>query len=126
MIESSYKPLAFVDGQIELEFVTAAPRRIRPEGISNHRAGVANVEPVSHPGVDARGTVEKPRKLGERNRPLVIETTRRMTFTQERCSRRDCLRVRGVEPVQIDFLSWPPRPDCRQRRNEPGIWINSA
>ena len=47
----------------------------------------------------------KPRKLGERNRPLVIEATRRMAFTQERCGGRDCLRTRGVEPKQIDFLS---------------------
>ena len=34
MIEASCKPFAFVDRQIELEFVAGARRRIRPDGVT--------------------------------------------------------------------------------------------
>src|SRR2546430_1608673 len=49
-----------------------------------------------------------------------------MTFPQELCDRRDCLRMRGRELAQIDFFSGPAGPHRRQRRNDAGIRINSA
>src|ERR1700752_3779457 len=49
-----------------------------------------------------------------------------MTFPQELCDRRDCLRMRGRELAQIDFFSGPAGPHRRQRRNDAGMRINSA
>ena len=49
-----------------------------------------------------------------------------MTFTQELCGRRDCLRIRGRELAQIDFLSGQARPHRRQRRDDADIGINPA
>ena len=49
-----------------------------------------------------------------------------MTFVQELCERRDRLRMRGRELAQIDLLSGPAGPYCRQRRHDTRIWINSA
>src|SRR6266446_10724793 len=92
MIESSCEPFAFVNGQIELELVATAPRRIRPDRVRDHRTAVAKVEPASPSRLNTRGAVEKVRKLGERDRSLVVEAARRMTFTQELCGRRDRLR----------------------------------
>src|ERR1700730_15383878 len=89
MIESSCEPVAFVHGQIEVELPAAASRRIGPRGIRDHRTVVAaEIDPASKSRLDTRGAVEKPRKLGERDRALVIKAARRMTFTQEPCSRR--------------------------------------
>src|SRR5208282_5118349 len=93
MIEASCKSFAFVDCQIELEFVAGARRWIRPDGV----AAVVEVELVVRSRQDARGAVEKPRKLGERNRSLVIKAANRMTFPQELCDRRACLGMRGRE-----------------------------
>src|ERR1700730_3752208 len=122
MIETSGKPFAFVDRQIELELVACARRRIRPDGV----AVVVEVELVVRSRQDARGAVEKPRKLSDRNRSLAIKGAHRMTFPQELCDRRDCLGMRGREPAQIDFLSGPAGPHGRQWRNDAGIRINSA
>src|SRR5216684_7790780 len=113
MVESSDKPFAFVDGQIELELVAGARRRIRPDGVRDQRTGVAEVDSASPSRQDTRGAVEKPRKLGERDRSLVIEAAGRMTFTQELCDRRDCLRMRGRYLAQIDLLSGPAGPHRR-------------
>ena len=126
MIESSGKPFAFVDRQIELELVAGARRRIWPDGVLDQRTAVAEVDPAFPSRQDTRGAVEKPRKLGERDRSLVIEAAGRMTFMQELCDRRDCLRMRGRELAQIDFLSGPAGPHRRQRRHDTRIWINPA
>src|SRR6476620_7659049 len=120
VIESSSKPFTFFDGQIKLKLISRPRGRIRPEGVGDDRTAVA--EPVSHSGLDARSAVEKPRELCKRDRSSVIEAACRMTFTQERCGRRDCRQMRDRELTQIDLLSGPPRPHRRQGRNEPGIW----
>src|SRR3984893_10557594 len=122
MIEASCKSFAFVDRQIELELVTGARRRIRPDGV----AAVVEVELVVRSRQDAYGAVEKPRKLRERDRSLVIKSAGRMTFTQELCDRRNCLGMRGRELVQIDFLSGPAGPHGRQWRYDASMRINSA
>src|SRR5262249_13476925 len=91
MIEASREPLACVDGQLELELVAAAPGRIGPHRVRDLRAAIAEVDPAAESRLDARGAVEKARKLGERDRSLVIEGARRMTCTQELRSWRDGL-----------------------------------
>src|SRR5580704_2783062 len=122
MIEASCKSFAFVDRQIELELVAPARRWIRPGGVT----AVVEVDLAVRSRQDARGAVEKPRKVGERDRSLVIKAAGRMTFTQELCDWRDCLGMRRRELAQIDFLSGPAGPHGRQRRNDAGIRINSA
>src|SRR5262249_58691198 len=101
MIESSCEPFACVDGQIELELVAAASRRIGPHRVRDLRAAVAEVDPAAKSRLDARGAVEKPRKLGECDRSLVIEGARRMTFTQELRRWPDGLPVSGPSPAPI-------------------------
>src|SRR6476659_2967411 len=98
MIESAYQSFAVVDGEIELELPAAASRRIRPGGVTDHRGAVAEIERAAPFRLDARGAVEKPRKLGERDRPLVIEAARRTPFTQELCDRQHERRRRGRTP----------------------------
>src|SRR5215475_2277116 len=105
VIESSGKPCAFVDGQIELELVAGARRRVRPDGVGDHRAAMTVVDPTSPCRPDTRGLIEKSRKLGERDRLLVIEAAGRMSFMQELCDRRDWFRMGGRELAQIDLLS---------------------
>ena len=124
MIESAGKPLALMDGQIELEFVGGAARRIRPGGVLDHRTAI--LDPAFRSRHDTRGAVEKPRKLAERDRSPVIETARRMPFAQQLCDRRDGLRRRGRKLAQIDLLAGPARPHRRQRSNHAGIRIKSA
>src|SRR5947207_10185766 len=82
MIKSPGKSFAPVDRQIELEPVAGARRRIRPGGVLDQRRCSADVYPVFPSRQDARGVVKKPRKLGERDRTLVIEVTGGMTFVQ--------------------------------------------
>jgi len=125
MIEPSGKPFAFVDAQIELELVAGARRRIRPDGVGDHRTGLAEV-PATPGRQNARGDVEKPRDLGQCDRPLVIEATRRTTLPQELCSRRDCLRMLARNLVQLDFVSWPGGPHRRWRSHDIRMRIKSA
>ena len=89
MIEAAGQPFAVGDGQIELELVGAACRRIGPRSISDHRTAVAKVDPAFPFRLDPRGMIEKPREFGERDRLLVVEAARRMTFAQQLCDRRD-------------------------------------
>src|SRR5262245_52543312 len=96
MIESSCQPFAFADGQIELKLVAAASGRIRPHGVLDHRTAVAEVGPAAKSRLDARGAVEKSRKLCERDRSLVIEGARRMTFTTKLSARRVWLGLHGM------------------------------
>src|SRR5262249_30760408 len=126
MIESSCEPFACVDGQIELELVAAAPGRIGPHRIRDLRAATAEVDPAAESRLDARGTVEKARKLGERDRSMVIDGARRMTFTQELRRWRDWLLFCGGGLAQIDPLSGPARPHRRQRGHDARIRIDSA
>src|ERR1700730_2443044 len=124
MIEAAGKSFALGAGQRELEFVSTAARWIRPAGVPNLGTAVEKVALPFQP--DTRGAVEKPRKLGERDRLLVIEAARRMTFTQELRDRRDCLRRRGRELAQIDLFPGPRGPHRRWRRNDARIRIHSA
>src|SRR5262249_10008289 len=110
MIEYSCEPFACVDGPLELELVAAAPGRIGPHRVRALRAAVAEVDPAAKSRLDARGAVEKPRKLGECDRSLVIEGARRMTFTQELRRWRDGLLSCGRGLAQIDPLSGPAGP----------------
>src|SRR6516164_10486419 len=105
MIESSCQPFAWTDSQIELGLVAAAPRVIRPRRVRHHRAAVVGAAAKSR--LHTRGAVEKPRKLSERDRPLIIEAARRVTRAQELRRWRDCLRLRGRELAQMDPLSGP-------------------
>src|SRR5215471_7840013 len=126
VIESSWKSFAFVDGKIKLKLVAPTPRRIWPDRVGEHRTTAAGVERCFRSRLDARGAVEKSRKLGERDRSLVIKATRRMAFTQELRERRDCLRIPGRELAQIDFFSGPARPHRRWRGHDTYVWIKSA
>src|SRR5690349_9890859 len=76
--------------------------------------------------LDARDDVENARKLGKRDRPVLIEATDRMTFTQEFGDRQDLLRIPLGELAQRDLPSAPPGPHRRQRRNCAGMRINST
>ncbi len=96
---------------------SSARRRIRPGGVVDHRTASPSSASLFDRRQDARGAVEKSRKLGERDRPLVVEVARRMPFPQELCDRRE-LRIRRRERAQIDFLSGPARPHRRQRRDD--------
>src|SRR5882757_2764339 len=95
MIEPAFKSLAIGDRQIELELVGAACRRIGPRGVFDVRTAIAKVDLAFPFRLDACGAAEKPRKLGERDWPLVVEVARRMTFMQEFCDRRDFSRRFG-------------------------------
>src|SRR5262249_51988402 len=90
------------------------------------RAATAEVDSAAKSRLDARGAVEKPRKLGERDRSLVIEGARRMTFTQELRSWRDGLLSCGGGLAQIDPLSGPSRAHRRRRSHDARIRIDSA
>src|SRR5262249_57825101 len=95
VIGSPCQPFAWVDGQIELALVAAASRRIRPHRVRDHRAAGAEVGAAAKSRLDARGAVEKPRKLGECDRSPVIEGARGMTFTQQLRRRRGWLPPPG-------------------------------
>ena len=69
MIEASRKALAFVSRQIEFELIGGARRGIGPDRM----AAVVEVGARLRDRQDARGAVKKLRKLGERDRVLVIE-----------------------------------------------------
>src|ERR1700733_9480451 len=101
MIETAFEPFAIGDGEIELELVGASPGRIWPGGVGDHRGDVAKVERALPFRLDPRGAVEKSRKLGERDRLLIVEVTRRMTFSKQLCDRRDGFRRCGRELAQI-------------------------
>src|SRR5262249_62236312 len=126
MIESSCEPFACVDGKIELELVAAAAGRIGAHSVRDLRAAIAEVDPATESRLDARGAVEKARKLGERDRSLVIEGARRMTCAQELRSWRDGLLFCGRGLAQIHPLSGPARPHRRRRRHGARIRIYSA
>ncbi len=125
MIESTGQPFALVDGQIELERVFRARRWIRPHGIVDHRT-VTGVGRDARCRQHPRGAVEKPRQLGKRNRPLIVEFARRMPVTQELGDRRHCRRSRRGEFAQVDRLAGPAGPHRRQRRDGVHIGINAA
>ena len=91
MIEAARKPFAIGDGQIELELVGAAAGRIGPGGVCRPSGRRRRGRPAFPFRLDPRGAVEKPRKLGERDRMLVVEVARRMTLAQQLCDRREWL-----------------------------------
>src|SRR5690242_7137853 len=109
MVEPPIEAVAFVDRQIKLEFVARARRRIRPDRVLDDRAGgtdaVADVGFTLPFRQHTHAALEKPRKLGQDYRPLIVEAARRMAFTQEFRPRRDLLGMRGRELAQIDLLS---------------------
>src|SRR5262245_65586826 len=105
MIEPSRKLFALVDGQIKLELVARARRRIGPRGVRHHhRAGTTQVDAALPSRHDTRGAVEEPRKLSERDRPLVVEVANRATFMQEPCGRRNDLRTCRGKSTKVDLL----------------------
>src|SRR5262249_31196114 len=122
MIEAPRKPFAFVDNEIKLEPIAAASRGIRPRRVRHHRIIVAQraVEFRLHPC----RTIEKPGKLGQLDRPPVIEAAGRMPLPQQLCRARKRWRMRDL--AQIDFLSGPTRSYRRRRRYRAPIGINSA
>src|ERR1700722_8560521 len=126
MIESARQSFAVGDRQIELELVSATARRIGPGRIRHLRTAATKVEPAFPFGLDARGAVEKPRKLGERDRLPVVEFAGRMTFMQQLCDRRNDFRRRCRKLAQVDFLSGPAGPHRGWRRYDAGVWIKSA
>ena len=69
-------------------------------------------------------TIEESRKLGQRDRPPVIEAAGRMSLPQQLCDARERRRMRNL--AQIDFLSGPAWPHRRRRRYRARIGINSA
>src|SRR5262249_20225990 len=91
MIESTHKPLACVDRQIELKLVVGACRGVRPSSVFDLGGVILQVDLASPSRVDTRRGVEKPRQLRERDRPLVVEDTARMPLPQEVGGRKDCL-----------------------------------
>ena len=122
MIEAASKPFARAYGQIELEPVSSARRRIRSHGVTTLvevELGVRSLE-------NARRPVKKLRQLGEGDRSLTIKAARRMALAQELCDWRDCLRRRTRDLAQIDCLSRPARPNGGQRGNDAGMRIGSA
>src|SRR5262245_35250709 len=108
MIDSSGKPVAFVDGQIELELVTGPRGRIWPDRIRDRWTAVDAASPFR---LHTRGVFKKPRKLGNRDRSLVIKVAGGMTLMQDSRERRDYFRMGGREVVQIDLLSGPGSSD---------------
>ena len=72
----------------------------------------------------ARNAAQQVRNFSQRDRPFIVEVTRRMPFTQEVCERRG--RTRGCGVAQIDFLSGPGRPNRWRRGNETGVGVQSA
>ena len=70
-------------------------------------------------------SVEKLRKLGERDRSLVIEAADRMTFAQQPRGWRN-VRRRAPRAREIDRLSGPAAPHRRRCRREVRIGIGSA
>jgi hypothetical protein len=76
MIEPAGKPFTFVDGEVELERVAAAPGRIRPRGVRDHWTSLAEIDPPLKARLDTGGGGKKPRKLRERDRAPVIEVAR--------------------------------------------------
>src|SRR5262245_4666698 len=123
MIESSSKPLAFVHCQIELERVAGASRRIRLDGVLNHRTADAKAEVAFPCRQDTCHAVKDPRKLGESDRALVIEGATRVTLMKDFFNPRDCLRMRDGELVQHDLLYWPSWPHRRERSHDTRIGI---
>ena len=77
VIEPAFEPFALVDGEIELEFIAAAPGWIGPDRVREHwtvaLAVAAEIKPAAPGRLDAGGKVEKARQLGERDRPLIVE-----------------------------------------------------
>src|SRR4029077_16239726 len=121
MIKSSRKPFAFVDSQIELELVAGTSRRIWPDRVPERRTAAAGAVPAFPSRQNTRGVVEKLRKLGERDRSMVIERADGVTSVQELCERRDGFRRRGRELLQINFSAGPAGPYRRKRRHNARI-----
>src|SRR5262249_56096669 len=118
MIESARQPFAFIDGEIELELVTGAARRIRPQRVRDERIMLAEVEFALPFGYDPSGPVEKARKLGKRDRSPLIEAAGGMPIPQllcqsgrsiGRCSGR-AWPVSGTDPPPIHSPSRPSPP----------------
>ena len=76
--------------------------------------------------LNAGGALEEFRKLGERNRLLVVELTDRMTLAHQFCVGRDRLRGRNRKRFQVDVLAGPVRPHRRWRRDDVGIGIEPS
>src|SRR5919109_402669 len=114
MIEPTGKPFTFVDGEVELELVAAAPGRIGPYRVLHHVTVAAGISLALKRRLHPRDAIQKPCKLGERNRPPVIEAAGRMALAQQLCSGRDRLRLGGGNLPQIDCFSRPTGPHRRQ------------
>src|SRR5262245_16919884 len=95
MIKSAGKAFAFVDGEVEFERVAGTRRRIWSCGVCDFRSAGAVVDAACPSREDVRGAIEKPRKLDERDRSLIVEMAGRVTFTQELRDRRDRPRMPG-------------------------------
>src|SRR5260221_4252957 len=80
MIKSACKPLTIGDSEIELKLVSASGRWIRPCGVGDDRTTAVEIELAFPLRQNARGSIEKSRELGERDRFPVIEVARRVTL----------------------------------------------
>ena len=88
VIESARKPLALVDGKIELELVAGPCCRIGSGRVLDYRAVVAEFFKLAAPSrLDACAAIEKLRKLGECDRSLAVKGARRVPLAQELCGR---------------------------------------
>src|SRR5262249_552839 len=123
MIESSFKPFALVHRKVELELVAGARGRIRLDGVLNRRTTDPKPDVAFPCRQDTRRAVEDPRKLGESDWALAIESASRVSVMQDFCKRRNCHRVRGGELAHIDFLSWPSWPQRGERSYDTHIGI---
>ena len=126
VIEAPGKPFALVDGQIKLEFVGAAGRRIRSRGVFDRESAVAEVESARPPGLHARSAVEETGELGQRDRLDHIEIAHRMAFPQQARDRRDRCHRFDREPAEVDALAGPAGPQGGRRRNGASMGIEAA
>jgi hypothetical protein len=74
MIEPPRQSFAFIDDKIKLKLVGGPSRGIRSRRVFALRAVFAEFFKLAAPSrLDTRGAIEELRKLGERDRSLVVE-----------------------------------------------------